>query len=89
MTIERAQKLKDYLQELESVVVAFSGGVDSSTLAMAAALALGNCAVAVTAVSELLSAEERADARRAATPSARRASTRQPRQPCNCADWPG
>ena len=27
MTIERAQKLKDYLQELESVVVAFSGGV--------------------------------------------------------------
>ena len=42
MTIERAQKLKDYLQELESVVVAFSGGVDSSFLAAAAYKALGD-----------------------------------------------
>ena len=66
MTIERAQKLKDYLQELESVVVAFSGGVDSSFLAAAAYKALGEKAVAVTAVSETLSATEKMEARKTA-----------------------
>jgi len=66
MTIERAQKLKDYLQELESVVVAFSGGVDSSFLAAAAYKALGDKAVAVTAVSETLSETEKMEARKTA-----------------------
>lgn len=66
MTIERAQKLKEYLQELESVVVAFSGGVDSSFLAAAAYKALGNKAVAVTAVSETLSETEKMEARKTA-----------------------
>ena len=66
MTIERAQKLKDYLQGLESVVVAFSGGVDSSFLAAAAYKALGDKAVAVTAVSETLSETEKMEARKTA-----------------------
>ena len=66
MTIERAQKLKDYLQELESVVVAFSGGVDSSFLAAAAYKALGDKAIAVTAVSETLSETEKMEARKTA-----------------------
>ncbi len=59
------QKLEALLARLKacgSLVVALSGGVDSSTLAKAAALALGDRAVAITARSELLSAAELADA---------------------------
>ena len=66
MTIEKAQKLKDYLQKLESVVVAFSGGVDSSFLAAAAYKVLGDKAIAVTAVSETLSETEKMEARKTA-----------------------
>jgi pyridinium-3,5-biscarboxylic acid mononucleotide sulfurtransferase len=40
------------------VAVAFSGGVDSTVVAQAAALALGDAAIAVTAVSESLAAGE-------------------------------
>lgn len=50
------------LRSYGSVAVALSGGVDSAMLAKAAALALGEKAVAVTAVSELLSGRERQDA---------------------------
>lgn len=46
---EKTDKLKCYLQSLESVVVAFSGGVDSSFLLMAAFNALGDRVLAVTA----------------------------------------
>lgn len=66
MTIEKAQKLKEYLQMLESVVVAFSGGVDSSFLAAAAYKVLGEKAIAVTAVSETLSETEKMEARKTA-----------------------
>ena len=60
------QKLENLLGRLKacgSLVIALSGGVDSSTLAKAASVALGDKAVAVTARSELLSADELADAK--------------------------
>src|SRR5436190_572526 len=46
------------LRRLESCAVAFSGGVDSAVVAKAAALALGNAAVAVTGTSASLAAGE-------------------------------
>ncbi|GHU27051.1 adenine nucleotide alpha hydrolase [Betaproteobacteria bacterium] len=46
---EKKQQLIDYLEELESVAVAFSGGVDSTFLLRMAHDALGDRALAVTA----------------------------------------
>lgn len=45
------QKLLDYLKGLESVAVAFSGGVDSTFLLAAAKEALGDNVIALTAKS--------------------------------------
>jgi len=58
----KIETLLEKLRSYGSVAVALSGGVDSAVLAKAAALALGDKAVAVTAVSELLSERERQDA---------------------------
>jgi uncharacterized protein len=54
------------LAELPGVAVAFSGGIDSTVVAMAAFLALGEKAVAVTADSASVARSELDDARRLA-----------------------
>lgn len=58
MPEEKYEKLKKLIQELDSVVVAFSGGVDSSVLAKVAFDVLGDKAVAVTLDSETIPRRE-------------------------------
>jgi uncharacterized protein len=63
----RADRLVGALRNLEGVAVAFSGGVDSTVVAQAAFLALGERAVAVTADSASVPRAELEDARRLAS----------------------
>lgn len=54
----KRDRLLDLLRSFGSCVVAFSGGLDSTVLAKAACLALGDRAVAITGASESLAAGE-------------------------------
>jgi len=55
---DKRNALLDAIRRLESCAVAFSGGVDSAVVAKAAALALGDAAVAVTGTSASLAEGE-------------------------------
>ncbi|MBM4053974.1 MAG: ATP-dependent sacrificial sulfur transferase LarE [Planctomycetes bacterium] len=57
-TKEKLNKLKTYIEALESVIVAFSGGVDSSLVAKVCFDVLGEKALAITARSETYPAFE-------------------------------
>lgn len=60
---EKFKRLQDALGEMGSLLVAFSGGVDSTFLLKVAHECLGNKVIAVTATSETYSSDELAEAK--------------------------
>src|SRR5438128_8377381 len=64
--VRQRDRLLAILREMRRVAVAFSGGIDSTVVAQAAHLALGDAAIAVTADSPSVARAELDDARRLA-----------------------
>jgi uncharacterized protein len=64
--VRRRDRLLEILRDMRRVAVAFSGGIDSTVVAQAAHLALGDAAIAVTADSPSVARAELDDARRLA-----------------------
>lgn len=62
--MNKQQQLIELLKSYQSVAVAFSGGVDSSVLAKATQISLGDKAIAITAISELITTNEISDAKK-------------------------
>ena len=63
---DKVEAIEDEMRQMDGLVVAFSGGVDSSVVAALAHRALGDDALAVTAVSETLAGRELEEAREVA-----------------------
>ena len=59
---EKQQQLISILQEMDQVIVAYSGGTDSAYLAWAAHKALGDRSVAITADSASIPESHKRDA---------------------------
>lgn len=66
MAEEKEQELRDMMRNMETVLVAYSGGVDSSYLALIATQELGENAVCLMGLSPSVSAFQRNEAKRLA-----------------------